>query len=51
MTKTDLVLQSEDLARRHSMIMDKLSGYNKAVKTIRMVSAYTGAGMYKSRMN
>ena len=44
MTKCDLV-QSEDLARRHSLVMDKLQAYNKAIKTVRMVSAYTGAGL------
>ena len=43
MTKTDLV-KSEDLARRHHLVMEKINGYNKAIKTVRMVSAYTGAG-------
>ena len=43
MTKTDLV-KSEDLARRHHLVMDKINEYNKAIKTVRMVSAYTGAG-------
>jgi ribosome biogenesis GTP-binding protein YsxC/EngB len=45
MTKTDLV-KSEDLARRHHLVMDKISEYNKAIKTVRMVSAYTGAGTF-----
>jgi ribosome biogenesis GTP-binding protein YsxC/EngB len=44
MTKTDLVTQ-EDLARRHTLLMDKLNTYSKASKTVRMVSAYTGAGL------
>ena len=27
--------QSEDLARRHTLIIDKISNYNKAVKKVR----------------
>ena len=49
-TKTDLV-SAEDLARRHTLIMDKLNLYSKAIKTVRMVSAYTGAGLIEVAMD
>eukprot|EP00283_Hemiselmis_rufescens_P014396 CAMPEP_0173446302 /NCGR_PEP_ID=MMETSP1357-20121228/36299_1 /TAXON_ID=77926 /ORGANISM="Hemiselmis rufescens, Strain PCC563" /LENGTH=333 /DNA_ID=CAMNT_0014412581 /DNA_START=130 /DNA_END=1131 /DNA_ORIENTATION=- len=44
LTKCDLV-KEDDLARRHTLVLDHLQGYSKALKTIRMLSAYTGAGL------
>jgi hypothetical protein len=41
MTKCDLV-KEEDLARRHTLVLEELQHYSKALKTIRMISAYTG---------
>eukprot|EP00281_Chroomonas_sp_CCMP1168_P020964 CAMPEP_0206232096 /NCGR_PEP_ID=MMETSP0047_2-20121206/11223_1 /ASSEMBLY_ACC=CAM_ASM_000192 /TAXON_ID=195065 /ORGANISM="Chroomonas mesostigmatica_cf, Strain CCMP1168" /LENGTH=420 /DNA_ID=CAMNT_0053655789 /DNA_START=85 /DNA_END=1347 /DNA_ORIENTATION=- len=44
LTKCDLV-REEDLARRHTILMEELNNYSKALKTVRFVSAYTGAGL------
>ena len=44
MTKCDLT-REEDLARRHAAVAQELRGYSRAVGPIRLVSAYTGAGL------
>ena len=44
-------MSAEDLARRHTLIMDKLNSYSKAIKTVRMLSAYTGAGLIELAMD
>ncbi|KAJ1496415.1 P-loop containing nucleoside triphosphate hydrolase protein [Baffinella frigidus] len=44
MTKCDLV-QADDLARRYAIMAKHLEQSAKCIKTIRMVSAYTGAGL------
>jgi len=44
MTKCDLV-GDEDLARRHTIVQDQIMHYTKCLKTIRMCSGYTGAGL------
>jgi GTP-binding protein len=44
MTKCDLT-REEDLARRHAAVAQELRSYSRAVGPIRLVSAYTGAGL------
>ncbi len=44
MTKCDLT-REEDLARRHAHVAQELRSFSRAVGPIRLVSAYTGAGL------
>jgi GTP-binding protein len=44
MTKCDLT-REEDLARRHAHVAQELRAFSRAVGPIRLVSAYTGAGL------